>query len=516
MAPKSTIKLGQSADAEADEKIQAHSPSRRTGFNSHRDVMREAAGVHTGSNQVKRSRPWPISYRGIAGLVAGFDFLLIVGAGLLSEQLYHEFILGGPSHLRQATAIATFVALIFVALVQHSKLYRPSQLILWNVQFSNVIWIWCATFFLLTAFLFVWKAGDDFSRGTILLYGGFGLSVMLLHRIFWRLFLERALKKGSLRGRKVIVIARNSAMDSDFVSNLARYGYEMMHQFVIRGSSAEEMSTDLARAITFVRGSHTEEVLLVVKEGEIRKLEPIVDRLRILPLPVTWVTEGSMAELVRQPWSELGPAVAVEMQRAPRSKLQRALKRIIDFVGASCGLMLLSPLLIFVAFAIKLDSPGPVFFLQTRRGFNGKTFKILKFRSMSILEDGKVIKQASKNDARVTKVGAWIRKTSIDEIPQLFNVLVGNMSLVGPRPHAVAHDDKFIETVENYAYRHHVKPGITGWAQVHGYRGETPTMESIQRRVEFDRWYINNWSIWLDFVIILRTFGGVLRGRNAY
>jgi lipopolysaccharide/colanic/teichoic acid biosynthesis glycosyltransferase len=169
-----------------------------------------------------------------------------------------------------------------------------------------------------------------------------------------------------------------------------------------------------------------------------------------------------------------------------------------------------------VAIAIKLDSRGPVLFWQTRRGFNGKPFRIAKFRSMSVLEDGDTIRQATRRDARVTRVGQWLRRTSIDEIPQLFNVLRGEMSLVGPRPHAVAHDDHFIKTVEDYAYRHHVKPGMTGWAQVHGHRGETRTQDAIERRVEHDRWYIANWSVWLDLAIMVRTVGEVLRGRDAY
>jgi len=506
----------QSGKLLAEEKVKPPSLLHRTGIGVHSEDPREDAEGLVGPGPAKSLHSWPISYRGIAGLVAGLDFLLIVGMGLLCETLYHQFVLGGESHPRQAIAVGAFVAVMFVAIVQQHKLYRPSQLMLWNVQFNNVVWVWCATFFLLSGFLFIWKTSTEVSRGTILSYGSFGLLALLLHRLFWRSFLRRALKKGSLRGRKIIVLARNSAMDPEFARNLWRHGYEMMREFVIRGSSAEEMNRDLARAITFVRGSEVEEILFLVKDGDLPKLDPIIDRLRVLPLPVTWVPGGLTAELVRQPWFEIGSTVAVEMQRSPRSKSERVLKRIIDVVGASCGLILLSPLLVIVAFAIKLDSPGPVFFLQARRGFNGKPFNILKFRSMSISEDGQIIKQATKHDARVTSVGAWIRKTSIDEIPQLFNVLRGDMSLVGPRPHAVAHDDKFIETVENYAYRHHVKPGITGWAQVHGYRGETPTLEAIQRRVEFDRWYINNWSIWLDFLIMLRTLGKLIRDPYAY
>src|SRR5208283_6201349 len=188
----------------------------------------------------------------------------------------------------------------------------------------------------------------------------------------------------------------------------------------------------------------------------------------------------------------------------------------VDIVASIAALTLFAPLMIAVAIAIKLDSKGPVFFRQTRHGFNGRPFGIYKFRSMTVMENGDVVRQAQKNDKRVTKVGYWIRRLSIDELPQLLNVLFGDMSIVGPRPHASAHDRYFTSTIEKYAFRHHVKSGITGWAQVCGARGETDTLEKMQRRVELDLWYINNWSVWLDFSIMIRTIFVVFRGENAH
>jgi putative colanic acid biosynthesis UDP-glucose lipid carrier transferase len=179
-------------------------------------------------------------------------------------------------------------------------------------------------------------------------------------------------------------------------------------------------------------------------------------------------------------------------------------------------LIALLPLLAIVAVAIKLDSPGPILFRQKRCGFNGRGFPIRKFRTMSVLEDGPSIIQAQFADKRVTRLGTWLRRTSIDELPQLLNVLDGSMSLVGPRPHAVAHDNQFDKIVRNYAFRRRVKPGLTGWAQVNGCRGPTPTAASIERRVEYDLWYIDNWSLRLDFAILLQTPIEILHGRNAY
>ena len=176
----------------------------------------------------------------------------------------------------------------------------------------------------------------------------------------------------------------------------------------------------------------------------------------------------------------------------------------------------LLPLLATVAFAIKLDSPGPVLFRQKRCGFNGRSFGIYKFRTMLVMEDGPSIVQARTVDCRVTRIGKWLRRTSIDELPQLLNVLGGSMSLVGPRPHAAAHESQFDSVVRNYAFRRRVKPGLTGWAQVHGCRGPAPTAALIERRVEYDLWYLDNWSLWLDLAILPQTPIEVLRGRNAY
>jgi putative colanic acid biosysnthesis UDP-glucose lipid carrier transferase len=199
----------------------------------------------------------------------------------------------------------------------------------------------------------------------------------------------------------------------------------------------------------------------------------------------------------------------------PHSPDRIAAKRMLDVAIAGAAVLLLAPLLVLVSLAVMLDSRGPLLFCQTRTGQNGKTFAIMKFRSMHVLEDGAEVTQASKNDARVTRVGRIIRKLSLDELPQLFNVLAGDMSLVGPRPHAVAHDIYYGAALSNYAVRQQIKPGITGWAQVNGARGATPTLDVMQQRVDLDVWYIANASLTLDLAILARTPLEVLRTRNA-
>jgi putative colanic acid biosynthesis UDP-glucose lipid carrier transferase len=205
-------------------------------------------------------------------------------------------------------------------------------------------------------------------------------------------------------------------------------------------------------------------------------------------------------------------AVAPPSLRAPYA----AAKRAVDLAIAIPALVFVAPLLLVLAALIKLDSKGQVFFRQKRVGFGGAAFDIFKFRTMHVLENGDSIAQASKNDARVTRIGRILRRSSLDELPQLFNVLKGEMSLVGPRPHASAHDTHYAKLIANYRLRHAAKPGLTGWAQIHGLRGETPTVELMRTRVEHDVWYAQHASLALDLRILLRTPREVVRSRSAW
>jgi putative colanic acid biosynthesis UDP-glucose lipid carrier transferase len=194
----------------------------------------------------------------------------------------------------------------------------------------------------------------------------------------------------------------------------------------------------------------------------------------------------------------------------------RSLKRALDVVVAGALLALAAPLMVAIAIAIRIDSRGPVMFRQSRLGLGGRPFAILKFRTMNVIEDGDTAVQATRNDTRVTRIGSFLRAASLDELPQLVNVLKGDMSLVGPRPHATAHDALYTALIANYELRQRVKPGITGWAQVNGYRGGTPTIDLMQMRVDHDAWYVANASLALDLKILMRTPFEVLRPRNAY
>ncbi len=200
----------------------------------------------------------------------------------------------------------------------------------------------------------------------------------------------------------------------------------------------------------------------------------------------------------------------------PFTGINELAKRVFDIVVASIILVLISPVLLALAIGVKLSSPGPVIFKQRRNGLDGEEIIVYKFRSMRAMDNGAVVKQATKGDPRITPFGAFIRKTSLDELPQFINVLQGRMSIVGPRPHAVAHNESYRRLIKAYMVRHKVRPGITGWAQVNGCRGETETLDKMQARVEYDLEYLRNWSLGLDVAIIFRTIRLVLFDRNAY
>jgi putative colanic acid biosynthesis UDP-glucose lipid carrier transferase len=212
----------------------------------------------------------------------------------------------------------------------------------------------------------------------------------------------------------------------------------------------------------------------------------------------------------------VGEIPVVAVCETPFTGINGLVKRGSDIILSLLILLLISPVMLAIALSIAYTSPGPIIFRQRRYGLNGEEILVSKFRSMTVCEDGETVRQAQKNDRRITKVGAFLRKTSLDELPQFFNVLQGRMSIVGPRPHAVAHNELYRSMIKGYMVRHKVKPGITGWAQVNGWRGETDTLEKMKKRIDYDLAYLQNWSLRLDLYIILKTVTTVIKDQHAY
>lgn len=242
----------------------------------------------------------------------------------------------------------------------------------------------------------------------------------------------------------------------------------------------------------------------------------IVNSLRDTTASIYFVPDVFMFDLVQANIDNVNGVPVVSVFETPLTGINSINKRAFDIFTSSIILLLISPVLMAVALLIKFSSSGPVIFKQRRYGIDGEPFLVYKFRTMSVCEDADVVKQATQNDARVTQLGAILRKTSLDELPQLFNVLNGSMSIVGPRPHAIAHNEHYRKIIRGYMWRHKVKPGITGWAQINGYRGETDTLDKMEGRVIYDISYLKNWSLWLDFTIILKTVKLIVKDAHAY
>ncbi|MBS0240682.1 MAG: undecaprenyl-phosphate glucose phosphotransferase [Proteobacteria bacterium] len=271
--------------------------------------------------------------------------------------------------------------------------------------------------------------------------------------------------------------------------------------------------------VAATRAGKIDRIVIALPQSAELRTRQIARSLEHLPVSLHVVTHiaSDLVELgPAHNVSSLGSVGLIDVKHKPLADWGRVVKAIEDYVLASILVVLLAPLLALIAIAIKLDSKGPVIFRQRRRGYNHRIFEVLKFRTMSVLEDGAAVQQATRNDPRVTRVGRFLRKTSLDELPQLFNVLRGEMSIVGPRPHALAHDDHFGDTVDRYVNRQQVKPGITGLAQVSGFRGETETKEKIEGRLRLDLEYVNTWSLWLDIKILAMTAVLGFMNKNAY
>jgi putative colanic acid biosysnthesis UDP-glucose lipid carrier transferase len=444
--------------------------------------------------------------RPIQSFIIAGDFLVVILSYLGSNLTYHEFLSsGGDPDI--TLGVGLMVGVVFVAISYLQGVYTDYRLFNSSWQIRRAAVVWALSLAILGAAAFLLKSTADFSRGTISIFVFTGFVGLCGHRAAWRLGLTSAFAKGHLLDRRVVLL---SLKPLDFTSSrfkdLGKNGFDVVRHFVLSPTEDEAVQDcEIQDVIRQSRATNVDEYLLAVDWDELPVLQKLSQRLRVVPQPIRLLPDFEIADLVSRPFFPVSGTVAIEIQRPPLSPIERAQKRALDIGLASVALLTLAPLLIMVSILIKRDSPGSVIFRQSRRGFDGKPFEIWKFRTMTVSENGHTITQAKKQDARVTRFGRLLRKTSLDELPQLWNVLRGEMSLVGPRPHALAHDNYYDQVISKYVFRHHMKPGLTGWAQVNGFRGETPTIDLMEKRVEYDVWYVGNWSIWLDIRIMFRT-----------
>jgi putative colanic acid biosynthesis UDP-glucose lipid carrier transferase len=320
--------------------------------------------------------------------------------------------------------------------------------------------------------------------------------------------------------RSAVVIAANEVgqrLARNLVENPA-LGFRFLGFFddAPAGEPQAAVLGPIDTASEFIKSNRVEAVFIALPMAAQPRLLKLLEEVKDSTASVYFVPDIFITDLINARVDDINGMPVVAVCESPIVGVHALFKRLFDLVVASTALFVFAPLMLLIAIGIKLGSPGPILFRQRRYGLDGRQITVWKFRSMSVSEDGAVVNQAVRGDQRVTPIGAFIRRMSLDELPQLFNVIGGSMSLVGPRPHAIAHNEQYRVLIRGYMVRHKVKPGITGWAQVNGHRGETHSVEKMRERIECDIEYLRRWSLGFDMLILLKTALVVLRRTNAY
>ncbi|WP_108444438.1 undecaprenyl-phosphate glucose phosphotransferase [Halomonas denitrificans] len=439
------------------------------------------------------------------------DAFSIVMGGLLAHWWrFEHFQL--PERFVLAMAI---IALLVVMLNTVLGGYTRWRITTISTLLGRLLLVWLVVALLATSIIYFSHAAQRYSRlwvgGTLLL----SFAIAGGARVAVQLVLRGARLKGRAR-RSVFLVG-----PGHHLVNVAKgmraspgEGYSIAGVERISGSVGDAWLERMARRVT---DCEAREVWICVPLEMGSIVRSIFYVLRNHTAEVRLIPDFRDMHLLNHRVSEVAGHYAIDLSVTPMNGMARVIKRLEDIVVGGMISILVLPVCIVIAIAIKINSTGPVLFKQYRTGANGKQFKVYKFRSMKLhQEKNGQVTQATKTDPRITSFGAFLRRTSLDELPQFYNVLQGRMSIVGPRPHALAHNEQYKELVESYMRRHKVKPGITGWAQVNGLRGETDTLEKMEKRVEYDLWYIDNWSVWLDLRIILLTVFKGFINKNAY
>jgi Undecaprenyl-phosphate glucose phosphotransferase len=445
---------------------------------------------------------------------------MISVSAYLASSLYHlaYYQWPGPRYIPAAICIGLLVLIVALGFRQFDAVQtQPRHTFLW----SGLGAVGLALPIFLTL-LFLFKIMEDYSRGAFFSQLVDVSAAMVGTRAVAYKWLQSAIASGVLAARRVVLIG-DQAPCLHFASRLGATGIQTVGSFEFPRAS-ELMQPDghrkpglsLCKILDLCRNIHPDDVIILANQDSLPGTPDLTRKLSELPINVHVVPRDSIDLLATSRIAEFGNVTTFQVASPPLSSLDLFVKRAFDILAATAGLVLFAPLFLCAALAIKLDSRGPIFFRQTRHGYNNQDIKVLKFRSMTTLEDGEDFRQVKRNDSRVTRVGRLLRRTNIDELPQLVNVLLGDMSIVGPRPHATAHNEMFHDRIVPFARRHNVKPGITGWAQVNGCRGETDTLEKMQERVDYDLYYIDNWSFLFDIKIIVMTLFSRKCYLNAY
>ncbi|MDD3609760.1 MAG: undecaprenyl-phosphate glucose phosphotransferase [Halothiobacillaceae bacterium] len=421
--------------------------------------------------------------------------------------------------------IFLFGALLGYALFPSFGLYRSWRGARLIDLVGRVLLAWGAVLVVLLGLLFLAKQGASFSRLWFAAWAVLGALALVGLRLGLHAGLRWMRRKGWNRRRVLLVGTGPAACEL-----LRRMREESWTGFdpvavvdpgeglaLAQGLEGVPVISGLDALGALVERDEVREVWIVLPLREEDTVREVLHRLRHVSVNIRYAPDIFGLRLLNHAVSDVLGLPMLDLSATPMTGINRVVKAVEDRVFAALILLLISPLMLLIALGVKLSSPGPVLFRQMRHGWDGRMIEIYKFRSMKPHDENEgEVTQAKRADPRVTRFGAFLRRTSLDELPQFINVLQGRMSIVGPRPHAVAHNEQYKDQIDQYMLRHRVKPGITGWAQVNGFRGETDTLEKMRQRVEYDLYYIEHWSLWFDVKIILLTLVRGFVHRNAY
>ena len=455
-------------------------------------------------------------------IVQFVEFVTVIILSVSVAYIYHSFALQTLFDFQTYAAAGIIGATGLTALLRRDGYYEFDQLLSSHGHLRAITSRWGLVILGLLAFGFALKVSDQFSRVWLFAWSFLTIVVIGLCRLVSASVLRSMSKDGGVFARRVAVVGatRMGRRFAEYVGD-ADNGISIIGLFDAglpnQGDDdySDKLSGDLNVLEQMARDGEVDDIIIAAPRASSEEMGRLSRRLSALPVSIAICPNAHWLDHTGGGVTKIGDASVLSLYRRPLEGWGGVLKNLEDFILGSILLLAASPILLIIALAIRLQGKGPILFAQQRHGFNNAVFRIYKFRTMTVAEDGDEIQQAQKNDNRITPLGGFLRRYSLDELPQLINVIRGEMSLVGPRPHALAHNHQYAQLIENYSGRHKVKPGITGWAQVNGYRGETSENELMEQRVRYDLDYIDNWSLWFDFKILILTIKAVVFPKNA-
>ncbi len=418
-----------------------------------------------------------------------------------------------------------WAVLVFLMLGNAKQLYGSWRTLPLHEAVSSTVITWCWTAVALVCLAFLSKTSSDFSRAATLVWFGLTPVLLGLSRVCLRIVLQ--FFRASGRNTRTLAIAGKTRLGQQVAEKVAStpwlgmnfigyYDDRLASRDCKHAANDEEGIGRFDELVQLAREGRVDYIYITLPMKAENRIIELVNALSDTTASVYMVPNFFVFDLLHGKLTSLDGIPVLSLYESPFYGVDGWVKRLEDIVVASLILLLISLPMLLIAAAVKLTSPGPVLFKQRRYGLNGAVVEVWKFRSMTVCEDGDKVVQAQKGDARITPLGAFLRRTSLDELPQFFNVLQGTMSVVGPRPHAVSHNEQYRRLIRGYMLRHKVKPGITGWAQINGWRGETETVDKMAMRVKYDLEYVQNWSLWGDLKIIFLTVFKGFVNKNAY